>query len=86
MTGIEQIHETGIYFRWNKVTGAEGYEIFISPANANTFKKVATQANNRLKNSGLRTDIKVKIRAYVVVNSKKVYGEFSKTVVLKPVK
>ncbi len=86
VSGIEQIYEKGIYFRWDKVSGAQGYEVFISPANANEFKKVATQTNNRLKNSNLKASIKVKIRAYVVIDGKKVYGSFSKTVTMKPFK
>ena len=85
VTGVEQLYATGIYFRWDKVTGADGYEVYIAPAGSTAFRKVATQTNNRLKNTALKTSVKVKIRAYKVINGKKAYGDFSKIVTMKPV-
>ncbi len=86
VTGVEQLYATGIYFRWDKVTGADGYEVYIAPAGSTAFRKVATQTNNRLKNTALKTSVKVKIRAYKLINGKKAYGDFSKIVTMKPVK
>lgn len=64
---------------WNKSNGASGYEVYYCPTKNGTFKRLASTTNLYYKNTGLKlgTTRYYKIRAYKVVNSKKVYGAFS---------
>lgn len=69
---------------WNKVTGAEGYEIdFGVPGVSNVTLK--TTANSRIV-SGLtetKYDYSARVRAYKTVNGQKIYGAYSTTVKFK---
>lgn len=66
---------------WGKVTGAHGYEIYRSEAEAGKYVRVKTiTSGSTLKwtNAGLANKTYYyKIRAYRTVNGKNVYGSFS---------
>lgn len=66
---------------WNKVAGADGYEIYIKAPGKKTFKKRATKSAKvkSITHSGLKKGKKYsyKVRAFRKVNGKKVYGAFS---------
>ena len=65
---------------WDSVKGADGYQVYISEQGADEYSRVGnykgTYANFDIPDTGKLYDIKV--RAYCIVNGKKVYGYFSK--------
>lgn len=83
VTGLKAIHKTTstLKLTFNQVAGADGYEIY----DAETDTKLAnctTQngiAQPRKTITGLKTGEtrKYKVRAYVLIDGEKVYGEFS---------
>jgi hypothetical protein len=82
--------KTSVKLTWKKVSNATGYEIYRKTGKKGAYKKIKTIKkagtvsfiNKKLK-TGQRYSYKV--RAYRIVNGKKVYGAYSKvkTVVLK---
>ena len=68
--------------KWSKVTGATGYEIYMSTKKSSGYKKVGTNTKNN-KISYTKTKIKrkkkyyFKVRTYRIVNGKKVYSSYS---------
>lgn len=70
--------------QWNKVASASGYEIYAKSGNEG-YKKVKTINGNKtftitIKNTTKDKKFTYKIRAYRTVDSKKVYGSFSKEI------
>lgn len=65
---------------WSKVSQASGYEVY------QNNKKLADVKSTSYTKSGLKTGSKYtyKVRAYCVVNGKKVYSSYTKSVSLKP--
>lgn len=68
--------------KWNKISGASGYEIYMSTSKNGNYSKVKTiNKGNILKytKTKLKADKKYyfKIRAYRIVNGKKVYSSYS---------
>lgn len=65
---------------WSKVSQASGYEVY------QNNKKLADVKSTSYTKSGLKTGSKYtyKVRAYRVVNGKKVYSSYTKSVSLKP--
>ena len=70
---------------WKKVKGATGYEVYRKASKNGKFIRVTTVKRKNYKDSGLLTGktYYYKVRAYRVVNGKKVRGKFS---VVKKVK
>lgn len=66
---------------WKKVTGASGYEIYMKKGKDGTFKKLdSTSASGyTAKNLNGGNTYYFKVRAYVKVDSKKIYSDFSST-------
>ena len=68
--------------KWSKVTGATGYEIYMSTKKSSGYKKVGTNTKNN-KISYTKTKLKrkkkyyFKVRTYRIVNGKKVYSSYS---------
>lgn len=67
-----------VSIKWKKVAGAKGYEVFRSTRKAKGFKKLksCTKAACTDKLSKRKTYY-YKVRAYTVINGKKVYSGFS---------
>ena len=68
-------------FKWNSVSGADGYEIVVNiPGIGNcTYTETAT---SRYMTGFTNTSYKytIKVRAYTIENGRKVYGDYSDTV------
>lgn len=73
----------GIRISWERVIGASGYEIYMSTKATTGYKKVGTTKGNNAC-SYTKMDLKkgkkyyFKVRAYIVVKDKKIYGTYSK--------
>lgn len=68
--------------KWKKSKGADGYEIYYSK-DGGQFKKLATTKAKVLKKTvKIDSDItyRFKVRPYAVIDGKKVYGAWSKTI------
>ena len=75
---------------WEPVTGADGYQIYISTSKNGKYKCVKnitkqSSSSVTIKNLKNLTNYYVKIRAYDVVSSKKVYSDFSKILKIKTI-
>lgn len=73
---------------WKKVSGAGGYEIYRSTSKSEKYKKAGTVSKasvTSFKNSKLQKSkpYYYKVRAYRIVNKKKVYSVFSVPIVVK---
>nr|WP_078555894.1 hypothetical protein [Bacillus alkalicellulosilyticus] len=69
---------------WSKVPGVHGYEIYRSTSSTGTFSKVGTVTDGSTltyTNTGVTTGktYHYKVRAYRMVNGKKVYSPYIKT-------
>lgn len=64
---------------WNKVSGAKGYEVYRATSKKGTYSKRITTSNLNYTNTGLTKGktYYYKVRAYKVVNKKKVYSSYS---------
>ncbi len=74
-----------ITLTYNKVSGASGYQIYRSTSKSGTYKKVTTTKYATYTNKSLSRNktYYYKVRAYRVVDGKKVYGSFSSIVYKK---
>ncbi len=75
---------------WNKVSGADGYEVYRATSQTGTYslKRTVTSGSTlSYKNTSLSTGrtYYYKVRAYRLVNGDKKYGDFSSVVSAKPV-
>lgn len=64
---------------WNKVSGAKGYDVYSSTSKKGTYSKRTTTSNFNYTNTGLTKGktYYYKVRAYKIVNNKKVYSSYS---------
>ena len=73
-----------VALKWNKVTGAEGYEIdFGVPGIPNVTLNATTNSRTVSGLTETKYDYTARIRAYKTVNGKKIYGAYSETVKFK---
>jgi ribosomal protein S19 len=65
---------------WNKISGADGYQIYYSTSKNGKYKKLKSTSALSYKKSGLTSGKKYyfKVRAYKKTSAGTVYGEFSK--------
>jgi len=72
---------------WPAVSGANGYELSYSTSELGTYTKLALLTTNSASISSLLTNTSyyVKVRAYRIVGTTKVYGSFSSIVSEKPI-
>ncbi|UEL47597.1 fibronectin type III domain-containing protein [Terrisporobacter hibernicus] len=72
---------------WNKVSEADGYEVYKATSKTGTYSKVKTTSSLSYINTSLTTGktYYYKVRTYRVVNGKKIYSSYSNTVSAKPV-
>lgn len=68
-----------IQFTWDKVNGANGYEVYRTSSLDNPYKLTKTTTSLHFINSGLssKKTYYYKVRAYKIVGNKKVYSKFS---------
>ena len=68
-----------IKISWSKISGAKGYEVYRSNSKNGTYSKISITSNLSYTNSKLskKKTYYYKVRAYKVVNNKKVYSSFS---------
>ena len=71
-----------VYVKWNKISGASGYEVYRGTSKSGTYKRVKTiskGSTSTYTNSGLssKKGYYYKVRAYKTVNGKKVYSSYS---------
>lgn len=81
---------TRLTIEWRKISNASGYELYRSKSENGTYTKVKTieqPTTLSYTNGGLKTGTKYfyKVRAYKVVDSKKVYGTFSSVASATPI-
>lgn len=78
---IQTCSQTSVKISWNKVSGADGYEIYraLPGKSFQKIKTVKSPKTLRYVNKGLarNTAYYFKVRAYKTVNGKKVYGKYS---------
>ncbi|MBQ4068910.1 MAG: leucine-rich repeat protein [Lachnospiraceae bacterium] len=77
--------KTSIKMTWKKSPKVTGYEVYRSTKVNGTYKKIKSLKNNSYTNKKLKSDTEYyyKVRAYKTVKGKKIYSQFSKTVVMK---
>ncbi|MDO5519249.1 MAG: carbohydrate binding domain-containing protein [bacterium] len=80
LKGLDRINRTSLKLTWNKVKNASGYEVYMKEG-IGLYKVVAILPDksdsytlNSLRAGRIYT---CKVRAFCLVNGKKVYGEFS---------
>lgn len=71
-----------IKLSWARVSGASGYEIYRYNAKKKVYRKIGSTSKTNFKSGKLKanTSYRHRVRAYVVQNDKKYYGDFSKIV------
>ncbi len=84
---VTKVTGNAVFLSWDKQSG-KGYEIWRATSKNGTYKKVKTltSANKtscKVKNLQSGKKYYFKIRAYKKANNKKIYGLFSKAVVVK---
>ncbi|MGI5907152.1 MAG: InlB B-repeat-containing protein [Christensenellales bacterium] len=77
----------GIRISWNAVKGASGYEVCRTSKSGSTVYARARTTSKSYTSTGRRTGLTYtfKVRAYRMVNGKRVYGRYSSLVKAKPV-
>ena len=80
---VKSVKKGRVDISWKKISGASGYEIYVSADKSKGYKKKAVvkkQKTVKTSVKGLKSKKKyyVKIRAYRTVDKKKVYGSYSK--------
>lgn len=75
---IKKAENTQFYISWNKVEGADGYQINEKQKDG-TYKAVSYTSGTTFKKSGLKNGQRFtyKVRAYKIVDGKKIYAEGS---------
>ena len=68
-----------LLFSWKKCSDISGYQIYRSTKKTSGYKKIATVTKTSYKNSKLASKKKYyyKVRAYRVVNGRKIFGSWS---------
>lgn len=81
VSGVKAISDkyNSITLSWNKVKGANGYQIYKSTSKNGTYKKVKSLSANKFIDPGLATGktYYYKVRAYRYVNGSYKYGAYS---------
>lgn len=80
MKSVQNVGSGQMKLTWGKVSGAYGYEIYRSTMKNGGYKKYATRNGSSMLSTTLRNQngkYYYKVRAYRIVNSKKVYGNLS---------
>ena len=77
----------GINVSWSGVSGASGYEVYRAASSEGTYVLISSTATASYNNTGLITNCNYyyKIRAYRIVDSINVYGNFSSATNAKPI-
>lgn len=88
LSSITSVSSSKVKVRWKKVSKADGYVVYRSTSKKGTYKAVKTVKSNsklQIADKGLKkgTTYYYKVRAYKVVNGKKVYSSYSKYMVIK---
>lgn len=74
------VSDTKAALSWKKVKGATGYEVYRS-VNGGAYKKLTdVKTTKYTAKLSAGTSYKYKVRAYTVVNGKRVYGSWSKVI------
>ncbi|MFR5876178.1 MAG: leucine-rich repeat domain-containing protein [Eubacterium sp.] len=78
VTGLKQKPDKGIYFKWNKVIGATGYDVYTKTSKNGSYKPIKRKNNSKCQ-SGKKTKgtAYFKVRAYRIVKGKKIVGPWS---------
>lgn len=67
-----------VYVSWNKTAGASGYEVYCKGSKSKNYVRVKTVTKNNLTVTRFANGkINIMIRAYKLLNGKKIYGKFS---------
>lgn len=79
---VKQSSKTSVSLSWDKISGADGYEIYRKTGKDGTYKKIKTITSGKTvayKNTGLTLGKKYyyKVRAYDKTGSKTVKGKYS---------
>jgi len=76
---VKNIKKRTAKLTWKKAKNAKGYEIWRSAKNKKNFKKIKTVKKLSYKNTKLKKGrtYYYKVRAYRIVDGKKVYGKFT---------
>jgi uncharacterized repeat protein (TIGR02543 family) len=76
---VVQKSSTGVTITWRKVTGATGYEVYRSNTAKGSYKRIADIVGNNTTDKKLNSKKQYyyKVRAYKLVDQKKIYGDFS---------
>ena len=71
--------------KWSKVRGAKGYQVKDIRREMGEWSTFSLHTQKRSYKAGTSNDdiIKIKVRAYKIVNGKKKYGPWSKTKIIK---
>lgn len=85
---VKKSSSTKAKFSWDKVSGAEKYQIYYSKDGGKTYKRLATISGSKTSCSISKLDFKkydykFKIRSYKKVDSKTYYSSYSKSVTVK---
>lgn len=78
---------TSITLKWNKFTGAKGYEVYRKSSSDGKYSKIKTTTAKKYTRKGLTTNTKCwyKVRAYKISDTgAKTYSKFSKVIAAKP--
>lgn len=77
---------SSVTLTWDKVSGADGYTVYYYNSSKGTIIEAGSVKTNKFTDSGLKKGkYQYKVRAYVLVNGSKVYGDLS-SVVSKSIK
>ncbi len=84
---VKKVTKTTVTLKWSKRSG-KGYEIWVGPEKNGKYEKAKTltsanRTSYKIKNLQSKEKYYFKVRAYKKVNNKKIYGPFSKAVVVK---
>jgi Zn-dependent metalloprotease/fibronectin type 3 domain-containing protein len=72
---------------WTAVAGASGYEVYRSTSSTGAYSLISTVTGTSYNNTGLTTNVAYyfKVRAYRLVGTTKVYGNFTTAVGARPI-
>lgn len=77
----------GVFYKlkWSKVRGAKGYQVKETRSDMNEWYTHSSFNKKRSYQTGaeIKETLKIKVRAYKIVNGKKKYGPWSKTKIIK---
>ncbi len=77
---------TSVTVSWNAVTGASGYEVYRATSSNGTYSKLGEVTTTSRKCPGLKTGTAYyfKVRAFIELNGKKTYSQYSSVVSATP--